>query len=721
MSLFDFLRLVYRNLKMLVAVPIVLAITILLLTANQAKEYQSNALIYTGIGSGYNIESGSSDKVDYKAVNAAYDNLMSIIKSRLTLEEVGLKLLALNLSQEKPGVVMGNEAYIKLLEAIPAEKRTDFVVVGDAEKTYENITSLYQTGHPTIVQMIRGKGSYSIQKLQSIAVKRVKSSDMISVEFSTYDPGLCKTTLDILLEVFASRYRQLKEAETGDVVAYFEAELRKAKANLNLAEDELTAFRVKSRVINYGEETKALAIKKQNALEEYAIKIMNLKATEAAIVELESKLEIREKMMSNNLELLQKKRELSTVSSDISRLQAADVKDSVLLIKLALQEQIKHDIERFMLTAIGHSTTKEGISGQQLVNQWLEEIIKLNREKVTVEMFKKRLTDIDNQYDTFTPMGSNIDRLERQINVYEREYLEVLHGLNLSKLRQQNIAMTSQLEILDAPTYPLEPLASKRALLIVVGFIVGVIGVLATVVAKDLLDNSIRHPERAKKTTQLDVAGALPVVDKNFTKKYAQLDQQVTGIMASKIKLDQYSKDNGKATVICGVSTQAAEGKTFALHRLFSELQKSGERVCFLTPTTLTEAQETDHFYYEMNEHFVSDKQVLGQYLKDYDYIIVELPAWVSGKIPVHLIEQSDVLLWTIRADKVWSTAHLNMKSDLEKITKVQPALILNGVKPYYLDQVVAEVPVKRSFITRWIRKIVRFELGNSGIKTSKA
>lgn len=718
MSLFDFLRLIYRNLKMLTIVPVVLAATVFVLTMNQTHEYRSNALIYTGIGSGYNIESGSNGKVDYKAVNAAYDNLMSIIKSRLTLEEVGLRLLALNLSQPQPGPVIGKAAFDKLLEAIPMDKRKEFVITNDAENTYQNILVLYQNGHPAIVQMIRGKGSYSIAKLQSIDTKRVKSSDMISVEFSTYDPGLCKNTLDVLLDVFSKRYLQLKEAETGDVVAYFEAELRKAKANLNRAEDELTDFRVSSRVINYGEETKALAIKKQNALEEFAIKTMNLKATEAAIAQLESKLEIREKMMANNLDLINKKRQLGQITSEISKLQVAHVDDSLVQAKLIIQEKIRNDIERFMMTSVSQSSTKEGISGQQVVNQWLDEIIKLHREQVTVEMFEKRLKDIDNQYDTFTPMGSNIDRLERQINVYEREYLEVLHGLNLSKLRQQNIEMTSQLEILDAPTYPIEPEASKRGLLIVVGFMVGLMGVLGSVLATDLLDNSIRHPERARKTTKLDIAGALPVIDGKFTQKYGNLAEQVTGIMASKIKLEKFSTNHTGATVIAGISTQKGEGKSFALDLLFEEMIKSGESVCLLTP----EKSETDipHRYtYEQNEQFVSDRELLFKYNFEYQYVLIELPAWVSGKIPVHIIEHSHQILWTIRADKVWSTAHINMESDLEKITKVKPSLVINGVKPYYLDQVVAEVTVRRNFITKWVRKIVRFELGNAKIKSA--
>lgn len=98
----------------------------------------------------------------------------------------------------------------------------------------------------------------------------------------------------------------------------------------------------------------------------------------------------------------------------------------------------------------------------------------------------------------------------------------------------------------------------------------------------------------------------------------------------------------------------------------------------------------------------------------------MELPAWVEGKTPVHIIEHAQVILWTIRADRVWSTAHKQMQEDLARIANVKPSLVLNGVKPYYLDQVVAEVPVHRSAFARWIRRIVRFQFGDSGIKNIK-
>ncbi len=718
MHLFDFIRLLYRNTILLATIPFALALTIFILTRNQPKEYHSNALIYTGFGSGYNIESGSDAKIDYRSVNATYDNLMEIIKSRLTLEEVGLRLLARNIMQDSPNITLGEPGYEALAEVFPIDKRKEILVPGDEEKTFQNLKQHYENGNPLVENLIKGKSSYSTDKLESIEFRRVKSSDMIEISFTTYDPGLCKSTLDIFLMVFDERYRMIKEAETENVVAFFEKELEIAKHQLNQSEDELTAFRLKSRVINYNEETKALAIKKQNAIEDYSVQVMNMKATEAALKELEKKLEIREGILANNLQMVQYKEELSEATSELAKLKAAGIPDSLLVEKQVALETLREKLLTSMSSSISRSSSKEGISGLYLVNQWIDEIINLNREKVTVKASKQRLQDIDQQYDNFTPMGSTIDRMERQISVYEREFLEVLHGLNQAKLKQQNIRISSNLEILDKPSYPYEPEPSKRMIIVALGIVIGIFGVLSFLIAAELLDGSLRHPERARKFTGLEVAGAIPMLTPDFKNKYGNLDDQVNGILASKIKLNKYSVNKNDASVIVGISTQRDEGKVYVFEKIFEKMIQSGESVCLVTPHRGTDPTDLEeHQYsYRIDEQFVSNHELIDVYKKQYHYILLVIPEWVSGKIPVTLIEQAQLILWTVRADKVWSTAHKNMLEDLQKITSTKPQLIINGIKPYYLDQIVAEVPAKRSLVAKWVRKILKFELGQSDL-----
>lgn len=78
--------------------------------------------IYTGITSNTGLD--EETKPDWQAVNNTYDNLVNLTKSRGTLENVSLKLLALNLTQGNPEIdnlYITADNYKKLTASIPEE------------------------------------------------------------------------------------------------------------------------------------------------------------------------------------------------------------------------------------------------------------------------------------------------------------------------------------------------------------------------------------------------------------------------------------------------------------------------------------------------------------------------------------------------------------------------------------------------------------------------
>ena len=242
MTLFDFLRLIYRNLKILILVPVLMAGSVFFLTGSLPKEYASESIIYTGIASGYNIESGEGDKVDYHATNNAFDNLLTIIKSRHTLEEVGLKLLAQHLHEPLENGRLDEETTYLLSRKFSNERQEKYVGE-DQVQTFDILKAKYNEGDGLLTELVRKQTTpYSVKTLRSVNAKRHKSSDMLVLHYTSSDPWICQQTLVFLIEVFSRRYKEVKEAETGNVVAYFETELSKTKDKLNNAEDRLTEF-----------------------------------------------------------------------------------------------------------------------------------------------------------------------------------------------------------------------------------------------------------------------------------------------------------------------------------------------------------------------------------------------------------------------------------------------------------------------------------------------
>jgi len=128
MDIGQFLKLFKRNLVILIAIPLLLATVVYFLTRNTTLEYQSEVLIYTGITTGYSIESNTQQTVNFYTTSAQFDNIITMLSSRQTIVETSLWLLAQDLSLESYNTqYISAEHYQRLRSFIP--KRVHDLVV----------------------------------------------------------------------------------------------------------------------------------------------------------------------------------------------------------------------------------------------------------------------------------------------------------------------------------------------------------------------------------------------------------------------------------------------------------------------------------------------------------------------------------------------------------------------------------------------------------------
>lgn len=133
MDINQFLRVFKKNLLLLIAIPLLLALVVFYFTRNQSKVYESEAIIYTGITTGYSIESTAQRPTDFFSTSAQFDNLINIINSRQTIVESAIMLLAQNLSLEGYNAqYISKENYDKLQQMVPKRVKDMVVKYGKA-------------------------------------------------------------------------------------------------------------------------------------------------------------------------------------------------------------------------------------------------------------------------------------------------------------------------------------------------------------------------------------------------------------------------------------------------------------------------------------------------------------------------------------------------------------------------------------------------------------
>ena len=100
---------------------------------------------------------------------------------------------------------------------------------------------------------------YSLNEISNINVQRIGSSDLVKLKYTSDDPGICQQTLFFFTKVCIKNYRNIKENSSDAVVKYFEFQVNQATQKLKTGEEKLLLFNKDNNIINYYEQSKAVA------------------------------------------------------------------------------------------------------------------------------------------------------------------------------------------------------------------------------------------------------------------------------------------------------------------------------------------------------------------------------------------------------------------------------------------------------------------------------
>jgi hypothetical protein len=381
-------------------------------------------------------------------------------------------------------------------------------------------------------------------------------------------------------------------------------------------------------------------------------------------------------------------------------------------------EQLKEKIKDKARDYYNFNNNIEWIPQEALLNEWLAKLVELEESRGRLMVYDSRLKQYDGIYAQFAPMGSTMSQLDREIGISEKEYLSILHGLNLAKLRQQNIEMSNNLKTIDAPNLPLSPLPSKRGLLIIVAFIGGFVVLLSYYIAGELMNNSVRTPEKVEELIGIPLLSALPDLSVgsskivNIDEMNAALVQRVINSIFIELKRN---KPNAERHVITVLSTKTGEGKSYLSQLIASKLAQIKNDVILLYPETSSKSDNMQgvktHHDLQLKEYKVIDKLVDADGITDlieannnkpleegkHSFVIIELPSLNKYPVPIQILDQSDVSILIVHANKSWTSSDKRILKEFETVRQNQTKVLLNRVVPDLLEGIYGEIPKQRS------------------------
>ncbi len=724
MKLKDIFRILKNNWLLILLFPLLMGFLVYFFTSKTEKTYTSDFMVYTGLASAYKLTSEENPRIDFFQVNNAFDNLLTAMLSRETIEEVAIRLLARHLMlEEHDPEKISEENYIRLQEMFPDHIRKKIVVRDSMEATVKRLYEIKRSSDNNVVSrlLLSNGGNYGIPSIKSrLMASRKDDSDMMEIAFRANDPSVSQMTLQILSDVFLRKYKVLKEGEINNVVAYFEEKVKKDRARLKNAEEALKDFGMEHNIINYNEQSSNLSMGHNNLREAMEEEQMTLAAATAALQVLNAKLGGKIDLMENNQMIMRKRRELAQVNHEIANGQVGKQNAGRAIYLKERAKTLKAEIESHVHELYKLNNTAEGIAGGDLLNQYLTNMLKADESAARLsvmeqldDVYKARIAEL-------APLGAILTALEREARVAESEYLESLKAYNTNLQKQKNLMLTNNLRLVDNPKYPVFADPDKRMMMIAGAMFAGFVLTITGILAMYFLNTKLRSPSGAEKITGLELAGVMPLMPYKKSKlDYQLMENTLADQCAGTVILA--AKDTGAPVKISVTGTRPGEGKIRSAVKLACRLASINGKVLLLHPAgdkaeveKILKSSPPGPDTMEIKDYPISHEilevgdfaALSGTEMANFKYVIMVIPSLSEGILPVKLMSIVNIPLLVANAGRPWGDSDRHLLKLYEKACGRKPILILNKVAAEDLEEIWGKLPVLKKPVKPTLSRI---------------
>ncbi len=707
MNLIYFVRLLQKQIKWMLLLGLSLAVIVFLLTLNLPREYESESELNSGVSTSVNLGDIGPARMDFLAVSAKVDNIINTLKSRHTMEQVSVQLLSyhIGLGADPEERLIRQESIRDLREMFPEETLAKWASLPEDERisSINEWKQVHVTTDNYYNVFVSENSPYGLKTLSKVTAFRIGGSDLIKLTYRWRDPGVAQKTLKLMVEILISNMKGINLQQSRDVVAYFERELGKAADSLEFAEEIMKTFRAENNLLNYYEQTEALSVMKENMEDEYQKEIASLNATKASLVKLERQLEVNRELLKYGRQLLLIKDKLAEVQRQIAIIEVG-VNDQKLLETLHKEEaKLENQLKTDLLNRSVFERTTDGVEISKLLGEWVDASLDLDARKARVAVFKERQKYFREEYKRMTPLGSRLNKIERKIAVKEEYYLEVLHGLNQAVLHKQTLSLSSDsLRSAVDPTYPGKPLPSKRLLLILLSFILGFMLPYLLAFLRDLLDQSIKTKRRAEYFTKKKVIAGFPsksMLATSLEIDELQLNQKSVNQLMQNIRNERLER---QPVVLNVLSFSDNSEKELFTEMIMSALSKENFKYRVFDYSGIEEGLEENY------QEYMGISRILGE--EQLDVSIVIHPNLLQFNYNPNLIERKAINLYVLNSTNIWSAAESSKLDELQEINLSHQAIVLMNVSLYELENIVGEIPKKRSRVRVFLKRLLSFQ-----------
>ncbi len=356
---------------------------------------------------------------------------------------------------------------------------------------------------------------------KKLTVATIRGADILTVTYKDKNPKIAADVVKTMMDFYIDNNQKVNRLEAVSVRQFIERKLPHSDKNMRKAAAELSKFKEDNKIVNLEEEAKS-AVLVMAGLETQIDQARSefLKATaKSKAFENELRMNPQQALAASTISQSSAVQEALKEYKQIERQLAVEqnryVETSEIIIRLQTNKAtMKALLDKQIQQVLGSEKPLPNQSLQigEVKPKLIEEFIKVDVERQglgqRVTILSDALAGYKERVKVLPKLEKGKRQLERKLQESEADYEELQ-----KKLQQIRITENQQVgnaRIVQRPSVPEEPVASRKSLLLVSGILLGtLLGIVAAIVLESQ-DKSVKTIEEARELFGFTLLGVIP-------------------------------------------------------------------------------------------------------------------------------------------------------------------------------------------------------------------
>lgn len=573
MDLLFLAKVLWRKKWILILIPVLAAVAAYVFTMDTIDYYRSYSQIATGFTQNEQVQL-TDEKFNPRDADMKFNNLLNQMNTALPVNLVIYRLLLHDLQTDEPFRSPAG------FNPSPAEKEK---VVAYVKQKLEKMAALSPADPEfNLARKFFNAYNYSYNQLaEATSISRVPNTDYVQIEVLTDNPQVSSLAANAFAEEYIRFHNSMKTERTGQSVEFLKQLMEDKKKALDEKLETQRVFKSSNSLVDVQREGEAklgqlqelerLRDETRGRIQKLELTIQRLNddirnygsGTTNSGVNNQKIIELRGRIARLN------ERYVTTGSNNAALL------DSLQALRTQLNVQLSST------TTSAAAAPLVPLSDYQ--SRLKDAEIDLKVERSNLALTESKIGSLRHMFTGYASKEAGLGAIQKEVELASAEYLDAVNKFNEAKNR---LISSTTLRIYLAASPAVYPESSKRYLIIGLAAFSSLALCLFAIIGLELIDVSIRTPDKFKRMVGLPFAGPLNKIDsKNFNiRSYFNqtTNNEEIEMYKSLLRKLRHEVENSGGKVVLFTSPRKKDGKTFVMFSLAYVLSLINKRVLII-------------------------------------------------------------------------------------------------------------------------------------------